>query len=197
MAETITSADLRTPSRWKVLDLPNALSLARGLLALLVWPARNHIAAIAVLVVLAGLSDVTDGWLARRRGGHEGALAVGAARRVGAWLDPICDKVFMLSLVAALWLARGVPLFIAGLLFARDLLLLPTVAMRSALRSGSHVEYRARGLGKAATVAQYASVFVLLARPSLLLASACVTATLGVAAYVDYVASATPTHART
>ena len=66
------------------------------------------------LLLLAGLSDAADGWLARRAGGGSSW---------GARLDPLTDKV----LIAAplLWLAStgGLPLWAVWLLLARELLI--------------------------------------------------------------------------
>ena len=66
------------------------------------------------LLLLAGLSDAADGWLARRAGGGSSW---------GARLDPLTDKV----LIAAplLWLASSavLPLWAVWLLLARELLI--------------------------------------------------------------------------
>ncbi len=65
----------------------------------------------------AAATDVLDGTLARRRGV---ALA-----GVGSWLDPVCDKLFVGAVLAALHVERGVPLGMLALIVARELLQLP------------------------------------------------------------------------
>ena len=60
---------------------------------LIVWLIITHEMAAAVLFLLAGLSDAADGYLAKRFGWH----------RVGAYLDPIADKV-LLSASIRRWL---------------------------------------------------------------------------------------------
>jgi len=86
-----------------VAGLPLILALQAGWLPLAWW-----------LLLMAGLSDAADGWLARRAGGGSSW---------GARLDPLTDKV----LIAAplLWLAstETLPLWAVWLLLARELLI--------------------------------------------------------------------------
>jgi CDP-diacylglycerol--glycerol-3-phosphate 3-phosphatidyltransferase len=80
----------------------NALTLLRLVLApLLAWciVANGDSAGIAVvLFAFAALSDVTDGWLARR---------LGAATRVGRWLDHLADIALLVGAFSA-YTWRGV-----------------------------------------------------------------------------------------
>src|SRR5919108_1755841 len=73
-------------------DLPNVLSLSRLLLAVGFVAADGAMARVG-LVGAAGLSDVLDGWLARR---------LNVATRWGALLDPIADRVFVLAATLSL-----------------------------------------------------------------------------------------------
>src|SRR5262245_10326375 len=80
--------------------IPNAISLSRvGLAAAFVLWSEDRVAAGGILFA-AGLSDGLDGWAARRLGGESAA---------GALLDPICDRVFAVTVLATLVLARGLP----------------------------------------------------------------------------------------
>lgn len=100
--------------------IPNALSVARALLALpLVWTvsAGAHGAALALLA-LAVLSDVLDGRLARRLeavrsvAGASGAAPAGpvdAGRRLGGYLDVGADAVFLVAGLTALWVVGAAP----------------------------------------------------------------------------------------
>ena len=118
-----------------LLGLPLLLALGTG---------RSGLAWL--LLLLGGLSDAADGWLARRAGG--GSVW-------GARLDPLTDKI----LVAAplLWLAaRGtLPLWAVWLLLARELLI-------SGWRSGQSSGGPASWGGKAKTILQFASLLLLL-----------------------------------
>src|SRR5207247_1836226 len=93
----------------------NVLSLSRiplgGAFAwALAGPSRGHGRWWLPWAILfaAGLSDVLDGWCARRAFaralGPSGARAGATPSGTGAWLDPICDKVFVASVLTAIWL---------------------------------------------------------------------------------------------
>ena len=81
-------------------SLANGLTIARAVAGLpLILALQADAAALAWwLLLMAGLSDAADGWLARRAGGGSSW---------GARLDPLTDKV----LIAAplLWLASAMP----------------------------------------------------------------------------------------
>jgi len=89
-----------------VKHLPNLLTAARLALApyLFLLMFRHQYSTIIPLFILIGVTDVVDGFLARR---------YGASSRLGAYLDPIADKVLLsgtflvLALTGALepWLA--------------------------------------------------------------------------------------------
>ena len=101
------------------------------------------------LLLLAGLSDAADGWLARRAGGGSSW---------GARLDPLTDKV----LIAAplLWLASSgtLPLWAVWLLLARELLI-------SGWRAQAADGAPASAGGKAKTILQFLSLLLLLWPP--------------------------------
>lgn len=98
------------------------------------------------LLLLAGLSDAADGWLARCAGGGSSW---------GARLDPLTDKV----LIAAplLWLASSavLPLWAIWLLLARELLI-------SGWRSQASDGAPASLSGKAKTILQFLSLLLML-----------------------------------
>ena len=118
-----------------LLGLPLILALAAGQSALAWW-----------LLLLGGLSDAADGWLARRAGG--GSVW-------GARLDPLTDKILILA--PLLWLAaKGVlPLWAIWLLLARELLI-------SGWRAGQGSGGPASWSGKAKTILQFAALLLLL-----------------------------------
>ncbi len=82
-----------------MLSLPKILSLSRIamiplLAALLWWPGweQGYLAAF-VLYCLMGITDYFDGYLAR---------ASGAVSRLGIFLDPIADKIMVVSVILVL-----------------------------------------------------------------------------------------------
>ncbi len=108
--------------------------------------------ALLSLMALAAITDLLDGYIARR---------MGLSGR-GAWLDPLCDKTFVLSVVAASWWFLQPPWHVLAVIALRELLQI--LLMLAVLISGRrrHFNYRAAFLGKAATVAQFVALAVLL-----------------------------------
>jgi CDP-diacylglycerol--glycerol-3-phosphate 3-phosphatidyltransferase len=131
-------ADLLTLGR-AVLGLPLLLALSAGAQPLAWW-----------LLLLGGLSDAADGWLARRAGG--GSVW-------GARLDPLTDKILISA--PLLWLAAQpsggpqLPLWAVWLLLARELMI-------SGWRAGQGTGGPASWSGKAKTILQFASLLLLL-----------------------------------
>ncbi|NOY87998.1 MAG: hypothetical protein GXO93_01235 [FCB group bacterium] len=104
----------------ELLRLPNLLSLSRILLTpfigyyLSLDSPQATIICIALLVV-AGLTDGFDGYLARR---------LNQVSQLGIALDPIADKIFAGGLVILLVLYRNLPLWLALVIIGRDLLII-------------------------------------------------------------------------
>ncbi len=110
---------------------------------------------VLALMAVAGASDVLDGWVARRSGGGD----------AGVWLDPLCDKLFIVSAVAAVWCARRPPIELLPLLVSREIVQLATFALMAVvprLRPRRGFDLRAAVVGKLATVLQFATVAAIL-----------------------------------
>jgi cardiolipin synthase len=143
----------------KITSLPNLLSLSRLPLGGVFWMAlgptatpTNAVLAIGVMA-LAALTDVLDGTIARRRGASNAGM--------GSWLDPICDKLFVGAVLAALHFERGVPLWLLAVIVARELMQLPMVVVYRVfptLRHWLRYDFRASHLGKAATIIQFIAI---------------------------------------
>lgn len=159
-----------------LLSLPNALSLSRVALAPLFVVSRQPELRVGLLV-LAGATDVLDGWLARRQR---------ATSRVGAILDPVADRTFVLAAMAAL-VADGVlvPAH-ALLLLGRDLMTTVGFVVARAARRLRAVELKARPAGKVVTALQLVTLLAALVQPRLVGALAVATAVTAVVAVLDY-----------
>lgn len=157
-----TNADAAAPSR--VLTVPNILSILRlCLLPVFLWlvlgPEQDGIA-VAVLMFM-GISDYFDGYVARRWN---------QSSRIGAILDPVADRLYILAVVIGLLLRDIIPLWLAVALPARDLFLWFLVPF---LRTRGYSALPVHFLGKAATAALlYAFPLVLLGDGSGALAEA-------------------------
>jgi CDP-diacylglycerol--glycerol-3-phosphate 3-phosphatidyltransferase len=103
-----------------LLLLPNLVSLSRIFLTPFIgyylWLDDNRATLICVLlIILAGITDGLDGYLARR---------TGKVTPLGIALDPVADKIFAGVLVVMLMMFRNFPLWLAVLIIGRDLLIL-------------------------------------------------------------------------
>jgi phosphatidylglycerophosphate synthase len=149
--------------------------------------AGRPIAALAILA-LAAVSDVLDGWLARRslltwepsKGSQPLPRwsAASIARRLptrlawvgwGEWLDPVCDKLFIVAVMAGLYLAQHPPLLTLLPIVTREIAILILFLIHRLVPSLRHIryDYKANFLGKAATAAQFlAAAALLFARPA-------------------------------
>lgn len=127
--------------RW----LPNMLSLLRALAALPIAWLIVHEQWLAAfwLALAAGLTDLLDGWLAKRYGWQS---------QIGAALDGLADKALLLAVFAALvWIGR-LPVWWLGLVLGRDLMIvLGSLAYHRLIEP---LQPRPSRLGKAATFSQ-------------------------------------------
>lgn len=146
-----TSVGRRGPPPW----LPNAISFARIALipACLGFaeatrtaveaglPERAERGLAAATLVAIGLSDVVDGYLARR---------YGLGTPLGAFLDALADKLAQVSLVAYFTLRDGpafaaIPLWFLLLLVARDLVLATGSLLVRRRHGAVDVEHKVHG----------------------------------------------------
>ena len=180
----------------KIFTTPNFLTLSRIPMAAAVWIAPNEPRLIVPLMVAAAVTDLLDGRFARairasreRRGIDPGHLA--GAKGIGAWLDPSCDKLFVVSLLAAIYVANDVAWYIVLLIALRELFLVPLAIiykMSDTLRQRTDFDFRAGWAGKLATVAQFAAVGSIVVDPSYTLWCAIAAGGLGVLATIAYTA---------
>ena len=104
----------------------------------------------AVLVfAAAALTDLLDGWVARRQG---------LQSRLGAFLDPLADKLLLTASFIMLTMLRVIPFWITAVVLSRDAFLaLGTLVVHMV---GARVHPRPTSIGKAATFLQILTVLV-------------------------------------
>ena len=160
--------------------LAHALTLSRIPIAIAFWWAYDTPWAVA-LIALAALTDTLDGNIARwlKRRGASGP-------DIGGWLDPLIDKLFVAIVLGVLWLHTR-DLLVIALIGARELVLVPLAAIYLAKRKPDPTELRADVFGKAATVAQFIALAIVLAVPRWGLPTAIATAVLGLVAAFHYI----------
>jgi cardiolipin synthase len=98
-------------------NLPNLFTLARLVLAPFVASDILHgrYGRAIILVFAAGFTDVMDGFLARR---------FQISTNIGAYFDPIADKILLSVIYISLGLAGAMPWWMVAVVFARDVLIL-------------------------------------------------------------------------
>ena len=98
------------------MTLPNMISLARLLsVPFNVWLIMiDHWRMALFVFCLAGLSDAVDGFLAKK---------FGMQSRLGRYLDPIADKVLLVSIFIVLGAQGHLPLWLVILVVSRDILI--------------------------------------------------------------------------
>jgi CDP-diacylglycerol--glycerol-3-phosphate 3-phosphatidyltransferase len=136
------------------LNLPNVLTLLRILLvpvlvvALLDETANGDLLA-AIVFALASATDAMDGYLARTRND---------ITTFGKLMDPIADKLLIISALVALVSLHRLAAWVAMVIIARELTV--TVTRMQATQQG--VVIAANWWGKAKTIVQVAAIFALI-----------------------------------
>ncbi|WP_447973462.1 CDP-alcohol phosphatidyltransferase family protein [Nitrospira sp. Kam-Ns4a] len=139
------------------LNVPNSLTLLRILLipvfiGLLVYQRYDY--ALGVLLA-AGLTDALDGTIAR---------VANQRTRLGAYLDPLADKLLLTSGFITLSVLHLVPLWIVILVVSRDLILMTgTLLVRL---TDSPVDLSPTLLGKGTTLFQLSYLLLVVALTS-------------------------------
>lgn len=137
----------------QLLAPPNLLTYTRLLLTPFV--ARQIMAGDCAgalgLVALACGTDAVDGFVARR---------FGWVTRLGAYLDPIADKLLLTTLFVGLGISGAAPWWLAWLVVGRDLLILGMAAI--ALAFTRHRDFPPSLWGKISTALQALTALALL-----------------------------------
>jgi cardiolipin synthase len=109
------------------LTVANQLTLLRIALipAFVILVVYGYLGWALLVFAVAGLTDALDGLIARR---------AGQKSTLGAWLDPMADKLlalttFVVLTVPGLGLQNRLPIWLTVLIFSRDVVIVLTVAI--------------------------------------------------------------------
>lgn len=104
------------------MNLPNLISLGRVILVpVIFWLVLTHETQLAFyLFVVAGISDGVDGYLAKR---------YGWTTELGAYLDPLADKLLIVSIFVALGVKSALPSWLVIAVVSRDILIVAGVVL--------------------------------------------------------------------
>ncbi len=104
------------------MSIPNLITLGRILLVpVVVWAIASGRMQLAFLLFLvAAVSDGVDGYLAKR---------FGMKTELGAYLDPLADKVLIVSIYVTLGITGVIPLWIVILVASRDFMIVGAILL--------------------------------------------------------------------
>jgi cardiolipin synthase len=128
------------------LNIPNSLTVLRILLVpvfvgFLIYK-QNHYALITLLI--AALTDGLDGTIAR---------LADQRTLIGSYLDPLADKIMLMSAFVTLSILQMIPVWTVILVVSRDVILLTGTLL--ARLTESNVDLAPTILGKGATLVQF------------------------------------------
>lgn len=124
-----------------MLTIPNALTLLRAagipIFLYLTWQERYPLAVMTLM--LAGATDYFDGKLAR---------ALNQESRLGELLDPAVDRLYIATVLIAMFITGAIPVWVLISIIARDLIL---GILLLAMKGSGIAPFKVTYLGKAAT----------------------------------------------
>jgi CDP-diacylglycerol--glycerol-3-phosphate 3-phosphatidyltransferase len=138
----------------QIMSLPNGVTVIRILaipviLLLLFTTGRTFQIITAIVFLLVALTDMLDGYFARRRK---------MVTTLGKFLDPLADKLLIVTALIALISARGVPLWMVIVIVGREIAVtgLRGIAMSEGIVISSSM------MGKYKTAFEMTSIFFLI-----------------------------------
>jgi len=101
----------------RILNIPNMLTLARIIITpFIVYAIIEHQPVLALILMgVAGITDMLDGAIARY---------FNQRSTVGAFMDPLADKLMLISTIVSLYFIEQVPLFLFLAVVFRDMIIL-------------------------------------------------------------------------
>ncbi len=145
---------MKSSTRSDLLKLPNILSISRigvapVMVLILLWPNRFMSLLAAVVFVLVCITDWLDGYLARRSGN---------VTSIGKFLDPLADKILIMTALIMLIPPGRVPAWMVALIVGREI---AVTGLRAVAAEGG-ILIPASPLGKFKTVLQIVALVPLL-----------------------------------
>jgi CDP-diacylglycerol--glycerol-3-phosphate 3-phosphatidyltransferase len=141
-------------NRQQILSLPNGLTIIRVLaipviLLLLFYSGQIYQLIAALLFLSAAVTDTLDGYLARRRG---------IVTTLGKFLDPLADKLLIVTALIALIPARGIPFWMVIVIVGREI----AVTGLRGIAASQDIVISSSALGKYKTVFEVGSIYFII-----------------------------------
>ncbi len=130
------------------LNIPNIITIFRIILVvpITICLIQNQYLGAVFLFSLAAISDVLDGWIARK---------LNMQTKIGAVLDPLADKLLINYTFVVLTIKSYIPLILFATILTKDIILVvgSTIEVLS-VNSISNIKIKASISGKASTFLQ-------------------------------------------
>lgn len=145
------------------INIPNILTIVRILLTpfFIILLLKNMFAMALLVFAVAGISDALDGFIAR----YFNQRSV-----LGAYLDPLADKLLLLSSYISLAVLMVIPGWLAVIVIARDVIIILGIAVLTITEKP--YEIKPSIISKCTTAMQLATVFFTLLHPEFTLFAA-------------------------
>ncbi len=163
-------------ARATLFTLPNLVSTSRVALAF-GFVATDAAPTRLALIGVASLTDFLDGWLARR---------TQSMTRVGALIDPVADRFFVLAVVASFVADGELRAWQAVAILFRDVMSIIGWFVARNVSWLRPIAFRARPIGKVVTGMQLVCFLAVLLEPPLVTPLVWLVAALGIGATIDY-----------
>ena len=136
------------------MHLPNLLTLLRILLVpLTIWLiVADELRGAFLIFLVAGATDALDGFIAKR---------FGWTTELGSYLDPLADKLLLVSSYIALGMRTLLPAWLVILVVSRDVMIVSAILL--SVMVGPRVVMRPLTVSKLNTVAQIGLALLVLA----------------------------------
>ena len=137
--------------------IPNILTTVRLLLIPMfayIFLGKNNIALAAIIFLISGITDIIDGWIARR---------FNMITDIGKVYDPLVDKLMQITAIVCLSIKGIVPDWVIWLIVMKEGAMILTCSVLYAKKLVVHSNW----YGKFATVFFYAVIIFLLIVPQI------------------------------
>lgn len=133
------------------MNIPNVLTAIRfflipGFVYYFFSPSENGVRIAIIIFIIAGLTDILDGFIARK---------YNLITKLGIVLDPLADKLMLLTVLICITLKKQIPLWIIIVVAVKEsLMILGAIT----LFNNHDIVVPANKLGKLSTVAFYIAI---------------------------------------
>lgn len=166
----------RVPDNANVFTVPNLVSTSRVALAI-GFVASDAVPVRLALIAAASLTDFLDGWLARK---------TRTMSRLGALVDPVADRFFVLGVVISYVIGGELSWWQATLILFRDVMSVIGWFVARNVSWLRPITFKARLIGKLVTGAQLLTFLAVLLMPGWVMPLVLLVGVLGIGATVDY-----------